>query len=478
MKLAAKISLLMVALAVLATLVTAFLAGRAIRESFNHYVDRNALYRLERVQAAVTDYYRMKGSWVDIQSLFDELQYRGRENGAGYGHIQEMPRGGRVIVIPGQGSGLMLGPGPVNILLTDQNGKIIAASDREYLNKKAAEMPLNQGLPVIINGETVGTLFAADTNRGEWENDFINSVNRATLLAAAVASIAALIIGVIIARHLTSPLAVLSAASRRLAGRDFGYRVPVVTNDEIGELAKSFNQMAESLEYNEKLKRNLVADTAHELRTPLAILRGNLESLQEGVIEASPGTIISLHDEVVRISRLVDDLQDISLADAGELRLKRRETGVSGLIEKVAAAFSGEAKNKNVDFTVDVQSDLPAVYVDADRIVQVLLNVLHNALAYTGKGGRVALSAAGKGQELVFSVQDTGTGISPADLPYVFERFYRSDRSRSRASGGSGLGLAIAKGIVEAHGGRIWVESEVGSGSTFAFSLPVYNFKQ
>ena len=472
MKLGAKISLSMVLLAVLATLIAAFVAGRAIRSSFNYYVDRNVSYRLERLQAVVTEYYREKGGWDGVQSVFDDLQPKGRGTGSGYGYGQGPPRISHGI--RGQGPALIPGSGTVNILLTDTSGKVIAASDREYLDKKAPEVSLNQGLPVVIDGKTVGTLIASGIHQGEWENEFINSVGWATLWAAAVASIAALILGVIIARHLTNPLAALSGAARRLAGRDFGYRVTVQTGDEIGELAKSFNQMAESLEQNEKLKRNLVADTAHELRTPLAILRGNLESLQEGVIEASPETIISLHDEVVRISRLVDDLQDMSLADAGELRLKRRKVGVDELVEKVAATFSVEAKYRNINFLADVHAALPAVYADPDRIVQVLLNILNNALSYTNPGGKVTLSAGQEGQDVVFSVKDTGAGISPEDLAYVFERFYRSDRSRSRASGGAGLGLAIAKGIVEAHGGRIWAESEVGKGSTFSFSIPVH----
>jgi signal transduction histidine kinase len=252
-----------------------------------------------------------------------------------------------------------------------------------------------------------------------------------------------------------------------------GYRVNVSTNDEIGELAESFNHMAESLERNEKLRKNLIADTAHELRTPLAILRGNLESLQEGVTSATPEVIMSLHDEVVRISRLVNELQDTSLAEAGELRLSCREISIEELVERVAMPFSGEARNKNVEFSVSVPAGLPKVKVDPDRIVQVLLNILGNALCYTPPGGRVSLSAGLEGKSILFSVKDNGEGIASDDLNNIFERFYRSDQSRSRSGGGAGLGLAIAKGLVEAHGGRIWAESKLNEGSVFCFTIPV-----
>lgn len=459
----------MIFLALLATLITAVLTGKAIRTSFDYYVDRNLSYRLERVQAALTEYYREKGAWEGVQSVFENFPTGGRGMGSGYGRPPWAGHG-----MTGPGARILMGPGGGDVLLVDLNGKVIASSNNEYLGKSAPEISVKQGVPVNVNGSAVGTLIMVSTQHGEWETEFINSVNRSTLWAAVVALIIALILGLVISRHLTGPLSMLSAAARRLAGRDLGYRVAVVTKDEIGDLAESFNHMAESLERNEKLRRNLIADTAHELRTPLAILRGNLESLQEGVMPATPDVIMSLHDEVVRISRLVQELQDISLAEAGELRLNCREVPVEELVEKVAMPFSGEANWKNVTFSVNTPPGLPSVLVDPDRIVQVLLNVLGNALRYTEPGGAVSLSARVEGTEVVFSVKDTGTGIAPEDLANVFERFYRSDQSRSRSGGGAGLGLAIAKGLVEAHGGRIWVDSKVNEGSTFSFTVPVY----
>ena len=468
MKLGAKISVSMVLLALLATLIAAWLAGFTIRRSFDEYVDRNLYYRLDGVRTVLADYYLDKGSWTDVQTVFDSLQLNGR--GYGYYGGQAGRMGGHM----SNGTAMVMGLGSGDVILLDANGIVVASSDIESLGKPVSEASIGQSLSIEINDAAVGSLIVLNLQKGVLENEFINSLNKAILWAAVFAAIVALLLGTLISKHLTRPLAMLTDAASRLAGRDLGYRVPVISGDEIGALAISFNNMAETLERNERLRKNLIADTAHELRTPLSILRGNLESLQEGVIKASPEIIISLHDEVMRITRLVNELQDISLADAGELRLNLRSVSVDELVEKATLLFSGEAKQKNVNFLVDIQAGMPQVHVDSDRIVQIVLNILNNALFYTQPGGNVTLSAVLQGDSAVFSIRDTGMGIAPEDLANVFERFYRSEQSRHRAGGGAGLGLAIAKGLVEAHGGKIWVESKVNEGSMFSFSVPVY----
>lgn len=471
MKLAAKISISMVLLALLATLIVAVLSGIAARDSFDNYVDKNLSYRLELFAGLLTEYHRDNNGWSDVQSVFD-AQSKGRGMGGGNGRIaQGVPGAGHRM---GPGMGPIMGSNTGDFLLMDSNGKIIAASDSAYIGKPVPEDTIKNRLTLTVNNAAVGTLIMVNNQRGEWESEFINSVNKATLWAAVVASVIALIFGIFISRHLSKPIAMLTLAAKRLAGRELGYRAAVTTGDEIGELASSFNNMAESLERNERLRRNLLADTAHELRTPLAILRGNLESMQEGVITASPETIISMHDEVLRITRLVNELQEISLADAGELRLNRREVRVEELVEKVTMLSSSDARHKNINFAVDIPAGLPAVDVDPDRMVQVLLNILGNALRFTKPGGMITLSAILENDEVAFSIKDTGVGIAADELASVFERFYRSDQSRARSGGGAGLGLAIAKSLVEAHGGRIWAESKINEGSSFSFTVPVY----
>lgn len=468
MRLGAKISVSMVVLALLATLIAAYVSGIAIRRSFDLYVDRNLSYQLDRIGVALTGYYLEEGGWTGVQAVFDSLQLKG--SGYGYYGGQGGPRNGRRAM----GAGMMIGRSSGDVLLLDADDIVVASSDAALIGRAAPASSIGQSLLIEVNGVAVGKLVVVNLQKGILENEFISSLNNAILWAAVFAAIVALILSMFVSKHLTRPLAMLTTAASRLAGRDLSCRVPVVTGDEIGELAKSFNFMAENLEKNERLRRNLIADVAHELRTPLSILRGNLESLQEGIIKPSPEIIISLHDEVVRISRLVNELQDISMADAGELRLNRQNVSAGELVEKASLLFSSEAKQKHVNFLADVQADIPKVYADPDRIVQVMLNFLKNALFYTEPGGTVKLSVFIKDGKVIFSVQDTGVGIAPGDLANVFDRFYRSEQSRRRAGGGAGLGLAIAKGIVEAHGGEIWAESKVNEGSVFSFSMPIY----
>ncbi|MDD2554529.1 MAG: ATP-binding protein [Desulfotomaculaceae bacterium] len=468
MRLGVKISFSMVALALLATLIAAYLSGIAIRSSFDLYVDRNLSYRLDRIGVALAGYYLENKGWTGVQAVFDSLQLKG--SGYGYHGGQEGAGIGR----RSMSAEMMIGPGNGDVLLLDADDIVVAATDVALLGRAVSAFSIGQSLLIEANGVAAGKLVVVNQQKGFLENEFISSLNKAILWAAVFAAIVALILSMFVSKHLTRPLAMLTTAAGRLAGREFGCRVPVVTGDEIGELAQSFNFMADNIERNERLRRNLIADTAHELRTPLSILRGNLESLQEGIIKPSPEIIISLHDEVMRISRLVNELQDLSLADAGELRLNRRSVSADELVEKASLLFSSEAKQENVNFLVDVQPGMPQIYGDPDRIVQVMLNFLKNALFYTEPGGIVKLSAFIKDDQGIFSVQDTGLGMAPEEMAHVFERFYRSEQSRHRAGGGTGLGLAIAKGIVEAHDGEIWAESKVNEGSKFSFSVPFY----
>jgi signal transduction histidine kinase len=254
---------------------------------------------------------------------------------------------------------------------------------------------------------------------------------------------------------------------------DLSQRVEVHSQDEIGELARAFNAMADGLARLEELRRNMVTDVAHELRTPLSNIRGYLEALQDGVVEPKPEVIDSLHEEAMLLNRLVDDLRELTLAEAGQLKLERRPVAPADLVDRALEAARAQAEAKGIALQADLPEDLPLVDVDSQRIGQVLGNLLSNALTHTPPGGKVVVVARAKQLAVEVSVSDTGEGIPLERLPYIFERFYRADRSRSRATGGTGLGLSIAKQLVEAHGGRISVASQVGQGTTFTFTLPV-----
>lgn len=290
-------------------------------------------------------------------------------------------------------------------------------------------------------------------------------------MAAGVA-VLAIVVALLLSRRVLRPVAALTSASRRLGAGGLDERVPVVGRDELAELGRSFNMMADSLQRSEERQRQLVADVAHELRTPLANLRGYLEALRDGIIPASPEVFASLHDEALLQQRIVDDLQDLALAEAGSLAYHRMRVDLVELAEICRHANLASAEAAGVSLTVQASHDV-TVLADPDRLRQVLGNLITNALRATYRGGSVTLTVYSVGVSAVIDVRDTGHGIAPEDLPHLFDRFWRADQSRHRGTGGSGLGLAIAKEIVSAQGGTITVESRIGCGSTFTLTLPV-----
>ncbi len=303
---------------------------------------------------------------------------------------------------------------------------------------------------------------------------FRAAVNEILIVAAFAAFGAAAAVSLFTARRIVGPIEDMMRASRKIAMGDYLQRVQVSGDDELAALAKAFNQMAQTLGQVEQRRMVLIGDVAHELRTPLTNIRGVMEGLVDGVLLASPETYLRVQAEVSRLQRLVDDLAELSRAEAGEFPLDIVEVDVVALADEVAERLRPQFDDKSVSLDVDLPDDLPRVLADPLRVTQVLLNLLGNALQYTPIGGMVTISAHRKGEALAVVVRDNGVGISADALQQVFERFYRVDKSRSRAGGGSGLGLTIARYVVEAQGSRIHAESSgVGQGSTFLFTLPV-----
>jgi signal transduction histidine kinase len=251
--------------------------------------------------------------------------------------------------------------------------------------------------------------------------------------------------------------------------------VPLRTQDELGELAAAFNQMSAELNRSNELRRQMTADIAHELRTPLAVIKGYTEALRDRDLPATVDTFQTMYREAEHLSHLIDDLRTLSLADSGELALDRQMNSPNELLERVAAAHSPQAQRSGISIKLDTDPGLSHVWVDAERMAQVLSNLVSNALRFTPEGGQITLAARQHTGAIQLVVRDTGTGIPPVDLPHVFERFYRGDDSRQANEGESGLGLAIAKSLVEAHGGAISAESTLGKGTTFTITIPGLN---
>ncbi len=311
---------------------------------------------------------------------------------------------------------------------------------------------------------------------------YLEAVAQATWIAGVLAVLAAVSLGLLLSRGITSPLRRLTLAAGRVASGDFSQRVEVGSRDELASLADAFNTMAASLAKTEEQRRRLFSDIAHELKTPISVIQGNVEAIMDGVVDATPDRMASLRDETLLLSRLVTDLRDLSLAEAGQLKLHAEPANLEEILKSAVAGMQPEADGRGVRVEASIAGGLPPVLVDPDRVGQILRNLIANALRYTKQGGAVQVSAAIDGQggpsptRAVFarvSVADTGVGIPAEDLPHVFDRFYRVDKSRARASGGTGLGLAVVKQLVESHGGRVWAESELGRGTAFHFTLPI-----
>lgn len=440
---------------IVAVLLPALYARHVARAQVQQFLTQGQHARQVNIAAALAILYRSNGgTWDGTQ-----------ERAAAFGQVSNE----RIVVT--NRDGIVVGDSSGQLLATQFKGgvnwqqtPIVELPARRY--GPAARMPDSQ--------RVIGTLYF-QTPAGILERDtFLRDFQRALLIGAFVGSLAALLLSLVLARRIGGPLEQLTAAAERMGEGDMTQRVRVEGNDEVAALARGFNVMAEKLATALTLRRQLVADIAHELRTPLANIRGYLEAIEDGVVAADEETLGTLRDESTRLNHLIDDLQDLAQAEAGALRLHLEPSNIADLIERTLSGLRATAAERNIELRAAISSGLPLVTLDSQRVAQALVNLLTNALAHTPPGGQVTVTARQPSATLLaVSVQDTGVGISPDDLPHVFERFFRADRSRARATGGSGLGLTIARQFIESHGGTIGVVSTPGVGSTFTFTLPL-----
>jgi two-component system, OmpR family, sensor histidine kinase BaeS len=361
------------------------------------------------------------------------------------------------------------------LVVADADGVVVIGPPGEPVGSQLTETQRRVSLPVEVAGETVGYLINEPALRGlelSGAEDYIRAINRTIVFSALAAVGLALLLGVILARRLVQPLRAMTAATRAIAAGDLEQRVQVRTQDELGELARAFNRMNAELARARDLRRQMTADIAHDLRTPLSIILGHAEGLSDGVLPPTNDTFEMIHEEALRLNRLIEDLRTLSLSEAGELSLQRQRLRPRTLIDRVAGAYQPQAIAEGITIETHAPDHLPPLDVDPDRMAQVLDNLLSNGLRYTPSGGMIGLGAQHTNGAVQMIVKDSGPGLPADQLPYIFDRFYRADRSRRRHEGGSGLGLAIAKSLVEAHGGRIHAESVPGAGLKFVITLP------
>jgi signal transduction histidine kinase len=458
-------------------LVLAFLIVSIIGAAFAAVLARWGMFKefgrlvLDQAQsefiADVSTYYQTYGSWTGVAG---SLPPRAP---ALLPQPQPMDRSR-----PGQQPPTPPPPGsqqpPFAFALVDQNGYVVVPAGPYRIGDRVHTGELEQGIEVEVEGQVVGTVLTtgeppALTPR---EEQFLARINLALLYAALGATAIALFLGVFLARRLTHPLRELTTATRAMAQGELEQQVPVRSQDELGELAAAFNQMSADLARANELRRQMTADIAHDLRTPLSVITGYTEALRDGVLPPMPETFQTMHQEAEHLSLLVKDLRTLSLADAGELTLIHQLVHPRELLERTAAAYLPHAQQLEIALRVTAEANMSPVNVDPERMAQVLGNLVSNALRYTPTGGQISLAATQRGSNVLLTVQDNGVGIAPDEVPRIFDRFYRGDKARQPYDGESGLGLAIAKSLVELHRGAITVESSLGEGTTFTVALP------
>ena len=448
MRLGLKLTLAFLIIVLIGVAFVALFASRATESVFGSFIFDQ--YR-ETLIDQLEDYYLTHGGWEGVS---ETLPFTG---GNPFARMRPFDR-------PGGGIAMM---NDLGVVIIPGHGY----KHGEHIPQKA----LDNAMPVQVDGEVVGFLIATPEGfgRNPAEALFLNNINRMLVFGAIGALVVSLLLGIFLARTLTRPIREITTATRAVAEGDLAHKVPVRSRDELGELATSFNLMSSKLAHSVNLRRQMTADIAHELRTPISVILGHTEAMHDGVLPPSEETFDIIRDEALRLERMVEDLRTLSRADAGELVLNCRLTPVQDLVDQAIKAYRPHATKKDIKLHLEIYPNLPDVNIDPDRMAQVLSNLLSNALRYTPQGGDITLSTKHTAGDVEIRVHDSGPGIEPEELPNVFDRFYRTDKSRQRESGGSGLGLAIAKSIVEGHGGRIWAESDSDKGTTIVIALPI-----
>jgi len=442
----------------------AYLVNVSTSNEFQQYNSQRNQGYAEEVAGVLGSFYERDQSWTEVSELLPNLL---------------RSTGDRLVV-------------------ADSDGLVVGDTGNDWVGETATDVGLTGGTAIAASGDDVGDvyLFSTFTRGGPGyghgaasqqstvsnEQNFLDRVNMWLAIVAIITAVVALALGGILMWQITRPVKSLVTGAKQVADGNLAYRVDIKSKDELGDLGRSFNTMAANLEEAEIDRRRMIADITHELRTPVTIIDGTVDGIQDGVFPADKEHLDAIKEQTALLTRLTADLRDLSLADSGQLKLQLAATDMVDLVRRKISTFAVPAREKGIDLVSELPEEALKIEVDPGRIEQVLGNLMTNAIRHTSASGKITVSArlidrdAVHGIEapnLVLSVADTGEGISREHLPHVFDRFYRVEESRSRGEGGAGLGLAIVKQMSEAHGGQVWAESELGKGSTFHVALPM-----
>jgi two-component system OmpR family sensor kinase/two-component system sensor histidine kinase BaeS len=435
-------------LVVMAVVLTATLLAQA--QVTGHVRQYARQERYHTLAADLADYYARTGSWDGVAAVLAPPGAGGRGPGAGHGH-----QAGRPLLV-----------------LTDPAGTVLASSQHAPLATPPSDA---QAIPIDVDGAVVGVLHmapagqASATELSPGMEHMLVAVTSSLWLAGALAAAGGVLLSVLLAHQIAAPLNQVAGASRRIAAGDLAQQVEPAGSREVAEVAAAFNQMSTSLQQSEQARRNLLADVAHELRTPISVLQGNLRAMLDDVYPLSRTEIATLYDQVLLLNRLVTDVRDLAQAEVGQLQINRQPTDLAALATRLTMLFAEVGAAQGVQVRVVGPDTLSPVEADPERVQQVLANLLTNALRHTPGGGIITVDVTADATSTTIVVRDTGSGIAPDDLPHVFERAWRAHPGNAQ---NAGLGLAIARQLVRAQGGQIGVESTLGSGSRFWFTLP------
>jgi len=457
---------------ILTLLILGLVIGTNTETTITSFAQSGGFSGADRIITQYADYYSQTGSWegVSSKSATTESGSAGSGTGIGQGGGQGRGQGGNSSGNPNSGGGINAN----QFTLTDENGTVLVSQSIPLEEKLPPEI-LENSFEIKFEGQIIGYLIpeAGIADLSEIISEELGSaLSESILPTALIASAAAILLSIVLTAILTAPIRQLTGAADRIARGNLSQRVPVKGQDEISQLAFSFNQMADSLEEAQKARQSMTADIAHELRTPLSIQRANLEALQDGIYPLTQENLSPIMQQNYMLTKLVEDIHTLVIADIGGLQLEMVNTDLAALITRISEDFQARFDEGGISLTTKLEDSCPNYLLDPSRVSQVIYNVLQNSLRHTPEGGKVEIRTSYEEESFLIRIRDTGEGIPEEALDHLFDRFYRSDQSRSRDKGGSGLGLAIARQIVLAHNGRISAGNHPQGGAVFTIQLP------